>query len=341
MKKFSFYFIFTLLFLLLLLLPIKSDIISEAVRSGITVSFDTLIPTLFPFLFLSNFLCSFGGNVLSSLASPILCPLLGISKNASKAVILGLLGGFPTGSNIAATLYKNGEISKEEAERLPIFSNNAGIMFVLGTLGIAHFSSFKIGVLLYFVHIAASLISGVLTREKKAFPLKNKKTEEAKELSLKSLAPSFSSSVIKSSKSMAVISINFIIFRVFTSLLAPLLPKGNLCAFIGGLFELTGGVLSLEQGFWGLILSAFLLGFNGLSVHMQGYFEFEKVNLSIKRCLKWKLFQGLFSSFLMFIINPSVFPVKLSYPPFIFYLLIFLLPLFLLIPKKVCRKTAH
>ncbi len=341
MKKFIFFFIFILLFLALILMPFKSELITKAVKDGIFLSFDTLIPTLFPFLFLSNFLFAFGGDALSKVASFFLCPLLGISKNASKAVILGLLGGFPTGSNTAASLYRNGEITKEEAERLPIFSNNAGIMFVLGTIGISHFSSFKTGLLLYLCHIFSSLIAGVLTREKKPFSFKKEKEPEYVKISFSPIAPSFSSSVLKSSRAMAVICLNFIVFKVATSILETFLPEGDFCAFIGGLFEITGGLLSLSQSLRGLVLSAFLLGFNGLCVHMQSYFEFEKANLSMKRSIMWKIFQGVFSSLLIIIINPSLFPDEISLPPFIFYIIMFLLPLFFLLPKKVCRKSAH
>ena len=335
MKKLFGLFICALLLLPLILLPFLSDIISESVRSGISVCIETLFPSLFPFMFLSCFIGAFGGGLISEMFAPLLMPLLGISKNACRTVILGLFGGFPTGGADAATLYSEKKISKEEAERLPIFCNNAGLMFTLGTVGITHFGSFKAGVIIYFYHLFSSLILALLTRKSKGL----KKSDSAfPSVSFKDVPFLFSSAVSKAIKSMALISGNFIIFRVISAVFTHYFRNSLPLSFLTGLFEVTGGILSMPKTKEGLILTSFLLSFNGLCVHMQAMAFFAPLKLSIKNCIIGKTFSAFITAFLMLVSLPRDFMPGGVLPPLLFYVAIILLPVLLLIPY--CKNKA-
>ena len=143
MKKFAGILIFLLMLVFLFFLPFMAPLVKSSVTDAIDICLNELIPSLFPFLFFASLLSYYGAPLISAIFSPILCPLFKISKNACPAVIAGLLGGFPAGAIMASELYRDKKISASEAERLPVFCNNAGLMFVLGTLGIGCFSSFK------------------------------------------------------------------------------------------------------------------------------------------------------------------------------------------------------
>ncbi len=55
-----------------------------------------------------------------------------------------------------------GDIGREEAENLLGFCNNSGPAFIIGAAGVGGFSSSGAGVLLYFSHAAAALMTGIL-----------------------------------------------------------------------------------------------------------------------------------------------------------------------------------
>lgn len=303
-------FIF-LLFFITAALPFQNDVCTFAVTSGLSVCFKTLIPSLFPFLFFSTLLCACAGDMISALSAPLLCPLFGITPEACRVVVLGTLGGFPSGSYLAAELYREGKISRAEAERLPMFCNNAGPMFVLSAVGVHVFSSLRLGLLLYLVHLSASFLLAFLTRPQHAasFRTRMKNTVSGTSLPLFSL---FSQSLQKSLRSMAVICGNFLIFRVLTFLFSPLMKPGLPASLLKGSLEMTGGLLSLPDTGDALVVAAAILGFNGLCVHMQGASSLTASGLSPLPCLFGKGFTALFSASLMTVLLLFISPPRFS-----------------------------
>ena len=55
---------------------------------------------------------------------------------AAGALVLGLAGGYPVGARTAAELYAQGALTRDEAERLLTFWNNANPAFLLSGLGL-------------------------------------------------------------------------------------------------------------------------------------------------------------------------------------------------------------
>ena len=51
------------------------------------------------------------------------------------------------------SLRQENKISKSDGEKLLVFTNNAGPIFILGTIGIGMYGSVKIGFLLYFLDL--------------------------------------------------------------------------------------------------------------------------------------------------------------------------------------------
>lgn len=318
------------LILFLFAMPFFSENIGSAVKSGTEIATSHLIPSLFPFMFFSSLLLSLGGNVLSFIFSPFLCPLFGISKNAVPAVVAGFIGGFPGGAAYAAKLYAEGKISKSEAERLPVFSNNAGLMFTAGALGIGHFSSFKAGFMLYAFHIFSSVIAGILTRPRMINTIYKKTSSlSSSDISFSEVFPA----VLKESIfSMALICGNFIIFKVICEFFYVLAGKSTAVLFLTGLLEVTGGVLSMPISKEGLILASFLLSFNGLCVHMQSMSFFAPLKLSVKKLFCGKIFSAFLSAFLMYITLPGNILQSKTLPSVLFYIFAIIIPTTFLIP---------
>lgn len=129
------------------LLLARSAEAAQAVRDGLALCAGSVIPALFPFLAVSGLL-----TALDAGASPALGPLarlLGCSRAGARAFLLGLTGSYPVGARTVAQLYRRGGISRREACRLLLFSNNCGPAFILGVAGLGCFGSLRAGVLLW------------------------------------------------------------------------------------------------------------------------------------------------------------------------------------------------
>ena len=116
------------------LLLARSAEAAQAVRDGLSLCAGSVIPALFPFLAVSGLL-----TALDAGASPALGPLarlLGCSQAGARAFLLGLTGSYPVGARTVAQLYRRGGISRREAGRLLMFSNNCGPAFILGVAGL-------------------------------------------------------------------------------------------------------------------------------------------------------------------------------------------------------------
>lgn len=289
-----------------LILPFKSELFYQSMKSGIEVCITTLIPSLFPFIFFSSLLFSYCGELLSVAISPVICPLFNISVPAASAFAAGLFGGFPTGGAVAAELYGQGKIYKDEAERLPVFSNNAGIVFVISSLGIGHFKSFKIGLTLYLVHILSSVILGVVTRPReKMYRIPPKTLKSAlKTFSPKPITQIFPKCAVSSVRSMSSVCANYLIFKMLCALLFENLTF-ELMPIAYGFFEMVGGIFSLTEGPYSLVAASFILGFNGLCIHMQTAVFFSEHKLSVAKCVLGKAAVAFLSAAIMYFV-PTV-----------------------------------
>ena len=128
-------------------------------QEGVQLCISVVIPSLFPFLFLSIMLPSrlLGCNIPGIRRIGQLC---GIPDGAESLLLLGFLGGYPTGASMIADAYKQGAISKENACRMLGFCNNAGPAFLFGMVG-SLFPVYAVWIL-WFIHISSALFVGMI-----------------------------------------------------------------------------------------------------------------------------------------------------------------------------------
>lgn len=145
--------------MLLLILDSKTSV--QGTTAGLELCIRTLIPSLFPFLVASALLT----GALSGQALPIVSGLgriCGIPRGADSLLAVGILGGYPVGAECVAQSWKNGAISKDDAQRMLAFSNNAGPSFLFGIVG-TMFSDRKTVWFLWVIHIISALAVGIVT----------------------------------------------------------------------------------------------------------------------------------------------------------------------------------
>ena len=122
---------------IILLFILFPDMVAEGAKLGLTLWFHTVLPALLPFMILSGFMIKQNvTGAVSRVVYPVFARLFGLSKAGCYPAVIGLLSGYPVGAKTTAQLYKEGMLSKEEAQYLLTFCNNASPMFLLEYIGV-------------------------------------------------------------------------------------------------------------------------------------------------------------------------------------------------------------
>lgn len=243
------------------LLLARSAEAAQAVRDGLALCAGSVIPALFPFLAVSGLL-----TALDTGASPALGPLarlLGCSRAGARVFLLGLTGSYPVGARTVAQLYRRGGISRREACRLLLFSNNCGPAFILGVAGLGCFGSLRAGVLLWGVHILAALVIALALPRQAAEPSERPGSVPARP----PLVPALIAAVRDAAGTMVYICGFVVFFLVLLRVMGRVTGLSH--PVLSGAVELTQGILALPHTRRGFVWAAGLLGWGGLSVHGQ------------------------------------------------------------------------
>lgn len=270
------------------LLLARSAEAAQAVRDGLALCAGSVIPALFPFLAVSGLL-----TALDAGASPALGPLarlLGCSRAGARAFLLGLTGSYPVGARTVAQLYRRGGISRREACRLLLFSNNCGPAFILGVAGLGCFGSLRAGVLLWGVHILAALVIALALPRQAAEPSERPGSVPARP----PLVPALIAAVRDAAGTMVYICGFVVFFLVLTRLLTALTGLEHPLPL--GLLELTGGILRLSGTRGDFVLAAVLMGWGGVCVHCQTAAVLEGSGLHMRGYLSAKAAQAVLSA---------------------------------------------
>ena len=313
MKKRLLYAALIFITLLLIINPQKSVMYAQ---NGLSLCQSVIIPSLFPFFVCSGLLIYSGFcEILAKLLQPVMKPLFNINGSGAAAFVLGIISGYPLGAVTACQLYEKSYLSKTEAERLLAFCNNSGPLFILGAVGISLYHNPKIGIILYISHILSALITGIIFR----FYNKNSFNAPVSAINVedKSFSQIFSTVLANSLQSIITVCGAVIFFSVISSIITDLIPlSGNIKGAVIGLLEFVTGVSAISQSsmplFEKLVLSAGVVGFAGLSVHIQVMSVVSKYNLSLTPYIIGKGIQGVIAMLLTIILLrliPSGLPV--------------------------------
>lgn len=237
---------------------------AAAVQNGLRLCAGTVIPSLFPFFVVVSLLLQLGlADGLQGLCAPVMGPLFHMRGICVLPLLAGLLGGYPSGAKTTAELYRQGQISRQEAELLLGFCDNCGPAFLLGYVGTGVLGSPRAGVWLFIIHIAAALLTGALLcrLQRDRGPGLLRSNLPVKPVSL---PQALTASVSGAAASMMNICAFVVLFQVLAAL-APARIPGPLL----GALEMVTGMAALEPGQAGFIAAAAIAGWGGLNVHCQ------------------------------------------------------------------------
>ena len=274
----------------MVLLLWRSAVAAEAVRRGLTLCARSVIPALFPYFVVSGLFISLGfADGVGRRLEPLTRRLFGMGGAGASAFFLGLLGGYPVGGRTVGQLYRAGRLSKDEAERLLAFCNNAGPSFILGVVGVGCFGSLCTGVYLYLVHAFSAVLVGILFRKKA--PVLGQKVRYS--APFKPIA-AFVRAVGEAAEGMVRLCGFVVFFLVILALITDLTGLNHPVLLV--LAELTTGVTALEGRPGDLVWAAALLGWGGLSVHGQTAAVLSDTGLDLGRYFLGKILQAIFSA---------------------------------------------
>jgi len=324
--KRNFLSIIFLCFTFCLLIFSKSNL--PAVKSGLALWANSVVPSLFPFFVATELLMHTNIiSILGNLLNRFMKPIFNIPGEGAFAFIMGIVSGYPMGAKIAANFRENNICTKEECERLLSFTNNSGPLFIIGTVGILMFQNTTIGILLFITHLLACITVGFIFR----FWKNNKNTsnntstqilfnKNKKTASFSNLGEVLAESITSAISTILLIGGFVVIFssiisilkasgllNSFTTMFSPIfnflhIDSSFIQGILTGLLEVTNGIniissIACKKLSINIILTAFLLGFGGISILLQVWSITSKTDLSIKPYLYGKLLHGLLAAF--------------------------------------------
>lgn len=318
MKKFGNYFltIIIIIFAICLVCFSKTNILS--VQSSLDLFLNAIFPSLFPFLIVCELLThTFVFSLLTTKFGKIMKPVFNVSNVGAYPFVMGLFSGYPVGARIVSSLREKNQISRTDGELLLIFTNNAGPLFILGSIGIGMYDSKQIGFLIYFVHIFSSIITGILFGHifKKKF--RDSASDDVSYIDFSSFGEIVSDSIKKAFYTLSTVCGFVIIF----SLVISMIKISGILSFINnvwiesailGLIELTNGAnliagIASSNIFLKLLITTFILGTGGTSVLLQVWSVISDSDLSIVPYILGKITCGFISVLVLYIIYPLIF----------------------------------
>jgi len=299
-KSFAYvYGLFILLFGAAVIMCLFSSELQSCAVDTLFVCARYVIPSLFPFMVISSMLTESATYLFGGIKGNI--PVIGLPFSSILCFILGGLCGFPVGVVCTSGLLKNKMITEKQAERIASVSNNTGISFVIEVIGGSFWGSRKIGLSLYLIQILSSLLLGTVMMllfptEKNNYPISNSK----RNISVGNMISLFCDSVKQSSLGVIFVCGFIVFFSVFLRSVFLLFCISALypSALLSSLTEFTSGCRLSAQigGKTGIMISAFSIGFGGLSVMAQGSIFAVKSGFSMRCVVIFKFIQGIICS---------------------------------------------
>jgi len=241
------------------------DAVTQGVTDGLKICFNVILPSLFPFMVLSSYIVKSDAlNFLYKIFYPFTKYILKQPACTVPAIIMGLVGGFPVGTKMAFLLLENGQITKNQAQRLCMFCVNGGPAFVITAVGVNMLGSSKAGIIIFASLCISSLIFGFTT----SFFDDKKDIEIHIENSAQSPLAALSASVTDGVQSILGICAWVVLFSGVTECIKSVGISDGAYSGIVSVLEVTKGC-TLIAGEMGIPVLAAAIGFGGFCVHCQ------------------------------------------------------------------------
>lgn len=303
-------------FLLVLAVVSAPESAFQASLQALKLWWNIVFPALLPFLVLVEIIIAYGwAHGIGILLNPFMRKIFKVPGSGGAVLITGMIAGFPAGSQISASMVKQGDLDVKDAGRLAAlahFCNPMTILIVIGT-GLLHQP--VAGYFLLAVHWSTGLLAAwtySLERksrsqaEPKHSVTSKKNINQTKNASLLLLAASAASearmrdgrsfgkllgdSVTRSVQTLMMtggfIMIFAVIVKVLSTYLVPYAPS-----YVAGVLEIHIGAQTISESPFvsssiQLALLSAVLAWSGISGHLQS------LSVLTTGSIKWTVFAG-------------------------------------------------
>ena len=166
-KKRSYIFLSLIIVFIIICFALNPKHYMQQTLYGLEVFAKNVFPSLFPFFVFTKILT--GLNCVNDFAKHfggITKKLYNTSGISAYALFMAVISGYPVGAKVVSELYKENKLTKQEVNRVITFTSTSGPLFIIGSVGVGMLNSFKCGLVMLLCHILASLINGLLYRNK-------------------------------------------------------------------------------------------------------------------------------------------------------------------------------
>jgi sporulation integral membrane protein YlbJ len=265
-------------------------------------------------------------------------PLFRVPGSGGFVLAMAMASGFPSGAKLASRLRQENQLTRFEAERLVSFTNSSNPLFIFGAVSVGFFYNPQLGALLALAHYGGNILVGLTIRfygNDQKIPRKKKKVSllsasfsamhEARKNKEQPIGKLVGDAVIHSVQTLLMIGGFIILFSVINKMLFHLHITSFLGAiasqffsligfssllslpFIAGVFELTLGSQMISQVkeahlLEQVIVTSFVLGFSGLSVHAQVASILAETDIRFRLFFFARILHGFYSAAIAFLL---------------------------------------
>ena len=297
---------FILLSIILIFFIINIDIVIDSTKEASILFFNHVFIVTAPFIILSDILIYYDYHIfLKNTIGSYFSKIFKIDSNTCIVFILSILTSMPTNSIIVKDLLDKKIIDENTANKIMCFTYFPSIPFVIGTIGISMYKSFKIGLILYLICLINNILIGLyLRKDKTSIESSNYNINNIKE----DLFTALNNSIIKCINTSMMILGNLIVFTIIINLSNKYLDN---TLIITSLLEITNAVVKVSNlnidFIYKMIITIFILDFGSLSILFQSFSILSKHNINKKRILLIKL---VFSFLTFIILNIIYFIIR-------------------------------
>ena len=306
----------SLLIILCIFLIFNPKLCSNSCLNAITVWTFKIFPVMFPFFVLTKTIVE-TSNHKQNFMDKFFSKTLKTSPLGLNIFLLSCISGYPMGAKIICVYYEQNRITNQQAKHMMSFCSISGPMFMIGTVGVGIFCSFKAGVVILISNIIAALINGLIHKDKS-----NETVDyfnnfyNKKEFSISDIVFDSLTSILMVG-GFVILSFLLIDTLISTNIL-PFISNTISCvfnnsisanvvqSFLCGIIEITRGAIDLSSTNLNIqaltVLSSGLIGFGGFSILFQSLAFLNKLNIKFKEVLFQKTTQGILSTIIAFLL---------------------------------------
>jgi sporulation integral membrane protein YlbJ len=291
--------------------------IIETVNFSINIWRNNIFPALFPFFVLSEIMINYGFvEFISELFKPLMYKLFKIKGETAFIFIMSIISGFPSSAKYTKELYNNGLINEHEASKILTFTHFSNPIFILGTVSLVFLNNKEAGLLILIVHYATNIILGLIFRN--YYPSNSGDNKMSLKKAIINMhnhrinnplnfGQIITQSIKNTINTLLIILGTITTFLVITTIIDNVINLNNYNqSILNGFFEMTQGlkyvsILDIPLRLKATI-SAMIISFGGLSVHMQVISIISDTKIKYIPFLTARLLHASIASFIVYIL---------------------------------------